>query len=90
MRWLELIEDGDCIVNCHRGEVNVFADALSIKERVNVMSLPKELIKEMENLEFEIKDSEHREGRIYEMLVRPELLERIKKESRIDDWKKTI
>ena len=33
----------------------------------------------MEKLVFEIKNSEHKEGRIYEMLVPPELLERIKK-----------
>ena len=35
----------------------------------------------MEKLVFEIKNSEHKEGRFYEMLVPPELLERIKKKS---------
>ena len=33
----------------------------------------------MENLELKIKDLEHKEGRIYEILVQRELLERIKK-----------
>ena len=44
-----------------------------------MMSLPKELVREMEKLELKIKDSKHKEGRIYKMLVRPELIERIKK-----------
>ena len=38
------------------------------------MSLPKELIKETEKLEMEIKNSEHKEGKIYEMMVQPELI----------------
>ena len=74
-----MIKDYDCTINYHPGKANVVADALSRKERINMMSLPKELIKEMERLILEIKDSEHKEGRIYEMLVQPELIERIKK-----------
>ena len=82
-RWLELIKDYDCNFNYHSGKTNVVADALSRKERINVMPLPKELIKEVEGLELEIKDSEHKEGRIYEMLVQPELIERIKKSQQL-------
>ena len=78
-KWLEFIKNYDCIVNYHLGKANVIANALSRKEKVNVMSLPKDLIKEMEKLGLEIKNSEHKEGRIYEMIVQPELLERIRK-----------
>ena len=49
-----------------------------------MMSLPKELVREMEKLELKIKDSKHKEGRIYNMLLRPDLIGK-KKESRIDD-----
>ena len=43
------------------------------------MSLPKKLIREMEKLRWEIKDSEHEHGRIFEMLVQPRLAERVNK-----------
>ena len=46
MRWLELIKDYDCTINYHTGKANLVDEALSRKERVNVMSLPQELIKE--------------------------------------------
>ena len=41
----------------------------------------------MEKLGLEIKNSEHKEGRIYEMLVQTDLIERKKrrKESRVHD-----
>ena len=69
---VRVIKDYDCMINYHQGKANEVADALSRKERVNVMSLPKELIKEMQKLGLEIKNSEHKDGRIYEMLVQPE------------------
>ena len=69
---VRVIKDYDCTINYHQGKGNEVADALSRKERVNVMSLPKELIKEMQKLGLEIKNSEHKDGRIYEMLVQPE------------------
>ena len=59
--------------------MNFVADALGRKERVKVMFLPKEFIKEVEKVGLEIKDSDQKEGRIYEMLMRLGLLERIKK-----------
>ena len=45
-RWLELIKDYDCTIKYHSGKANVVADALSEKERINVMSLPNKLIRE--------------------------------------------
>ena len=78
-RWLGLIKDNDCTINHYLGKANIIANALSRKERVKVMSLPKELIKEMEKLDLEIKDLEHKEGRIYEMLVQPKLQRKNKK-----------
>ena len=47
MKWLELIKDYDCTINYHIEKANVVADALNRKERVNIMFLSKELIKEM-------------------------------------------
>ena len=49
-RWLELIKDYDCTINYHSGKANVVADALSRKERINLMALSKKLVKEMEKL----------------------------------------
>ena len=40
------------------------------------MSLSKQLIKEMEKLGLKIQSLKHKEGRIYEMLVQPELIEK--------------
>ena len=37
------------------------------------MSLPHELIREMEKLGLEVKNLKHKEGRIYETLEQPEL-----------------
>ena len=72
MKWLELIKDYDYMLNYHIGKANVVADALNRKERVNVMFLSKELIREMEKLGLKVKNSKRKEGRIYERLVQPE------------------
>ena len=45
-RWLDLIKDYDCMINYHPGKVNGVADALSRKERLNVLTMPKELCEE--------------------------------------------
>ena len=46
------------------------------------MFLSGEQIKKKEKLVLETKNSEHKEGRSYDMLVPPELLERKKKEKK--------
>jgi hypothetical protein len=38
-RWLELIKDYDCKINCHPGKANVVADALSRKSTVELAAL---------------------------------------------------
>ena len=78
-RWLELIKDYDCSINYHPGKANVVADALSRKERLNMLTLPEELKKDIENLELEIRDLSLEGERFYEMVLQPELLEKIRR-----------
>ncbi|GJR05987.1 putative reverse transcriptase domain-containing protein [Tanacetum coccineum] len=40
-RWLELLSDYDCEIRYHPGKANVVADALSKKERIKPLRLPK-------------------------------------------------
>ena len=51
-RWLELIKDYDCTINYHPGKANVVADALSRKERLNMLTSSEELIKDFEKMEI--------------------------------------
>ena len=78
-RWLELIKDYDCSINYHPGKANVVADALSRKERLNVLSEPEEIYKEFQKLELEIRICKPEEAKVYGMIFQPELLEKIKK-----------
>ena len=78
-RWLELIKDYDCSINYHPGKANVVADALSRKEKLNVLSVPKEIYKEFQKLELEIRVCKPEEAKVYSMTFQPELLEKIKK-----------
>ena len=78
-RWLELIKDYDCTINYHPRKANVVADALSRKERLNVLTLPKELYKELERLEIEVRVGEPSKAGLYTMTFQPELLEKIRK-----------
>ena len=77
--WLELIKDYDCSINYHPGKANVVADALSRKEKLNVLSVPEEIYKEFQKLELEIKVRRPNAAKVYSMTFPPELLEKIKK-----------
>ena len=63
-RWLELIKDYDCSINYHPGKANVVADALSRKERLNVLSVPEEIYKEFQKLELEIRVCKPEEAKV--------------------------
>ncbi|KAL8105647.1 hypothetical protein AgCh_029446 [Apium graveolens] len=90
-RWLELIKDYDCSINYHPGKANIVADALSRKEKLNVLSVPEEIYKEFQNLELEIKVCRPNETKVYSMTFQPELLVKIKKcqenPLEIPEWK---
>ena len=54
-RWLEYIKDYDCTISDHPGKVNVVADALSRKERLNMMTMAQEISREFEKMGIEIR-----------------------------------
>ena len=70
-----MIKDYNRTINYHPGEAYVVADTLSRKKKKSQCDvLSKELIKKMEKLGLKIKNLEHKEGRIYEMLLQLEIL----------------
>ncbi|KAL8120809.1 hypothetical protein AgCh_017842 [Apium graveolens] len=77
-RWLELIKDYDCAINYHPGKANVVADALSHKERLNMLTSSEELIKDFEKMEIEVQTPEFGGEAIYVMSFQPEILEKIR------------
>ena len=78
-RWLELNKDYDCSIHYHPGKANVVADALSRKERMNMLTLPRELSEEIERFELELCVCEKLEEICHAMTFQPELLEKIRK-----------
>ena len=76
-RWLELIKDYDCTINYHPGKANVVADALSRKERLNVLTSSADLIREFEKLEIEVCIPNTSTNAVYAMTFQPELLGKI-------------
>ena len=78
-RRLELIKDYDCAINYHPGKANVVADALSMKERLNLITSSEELIKDFEKLEIEIHIKKSTSEILYTMTFQPTLLDKIKK-----------
>ncbi|KAL8132679.1 hypothetical protein AgCh_008240 [Apium graveolens] len=54
-RWLELMKDYVGEILYHSGKANVVADALSSKERLKMLTTPEELVRELEEMEIEVK-----------------------------------
>ena len=79
IRWLELIKDYDCTINYHPEKANVVADALSRKERLNLITPSEKLIKDFEKLEIEINIDKSTSKMLYAMTFQPTLLDKIKK-----------
>lgn len=86
-RWLELLKDYDCEILYHPGKANVVADALSRKEVGNISSVQVQSINLMDLDRLGIEFVMHNKGvesGLYQIEVRPTLLERIKV-SQIED-----
>ncbi|KAL8156665.1 hypothetical protein AgCh_001671 [Apium graveolens] len=77
-RWLELIKEYGCAINYHPGKANVVADALSRKERLNMLTTSEELVKDFEKMEIEVQTPEFGGKAIYAMSFQPEILEKIR------------
>ncbi|KAL8125133.1 hypothetical protein AgCh_012709 [Apium graveolens] len=54
-RWLELMKDYVGEILYHPGKASVVADALSSKERLKMLTTPEELVRELEEMEIEVK-----------------------------------
>ncbi|KAL8155433.1 hypothetical protein AgCh_000718 [Apium graveolens] len=54
-RWLELMKDYVGEILYHPGKANVVADALSSKEILKMLTTPEELVRELEEMEIEVK-----------------------------------
>ena len=77
-RCLELIKDYDCEILYHPGKANVVADALSRKERLKMLTSSEELIRDFEKLEIEVKVTGRGTEGLFEILLQPELMEKIR------------
>ncbi|XP_074336819.1 uncharacterized protein LOC141673993 [Apium graveolens] len=91
-RWLELLKDYDCEILYHPGKVNVVANALSRKQVGNFSSIEVESInhKELETFRIEFVKKGEEESLVYQIEVRPILLEKIKESQRQDERLKEI
>ncbi|KAL8098134.1 hypothetical protein AgCh_031053 [Apium graveolens] len=78
-RWLELIKDYDCSINYHPGKANVVADALSRKERLNMVNIAEELEQDLERMEIEIRVSGESQEQLYKVTFQPTLMEKIRR-----------
>ncbi|KAL8088747.1 hypothetical protein AgCh_038509 [Apium graveolens] len=63
----------------HKGKENVVADALSRKERLNMVAIPKELSEKIKRFELELSDCGKFEEICHTMTFQSTLLEKIKK-----------
>ncbi|KAL8147994.1 hypothetical protein AgCh_005357 [Apium graveolens] len=78
-RWLELIKDYDCSINYHPGKANIVDDALSRKERLNMVKIAEELARDFERMEIEIRGSNGSQEQLYEITFQPALMEKIRR-----------
>lgn len=78
-RWLELIKDYDCTISYHPGKANVVADALSRKERLNMLTMTQEFSQEFEKMGIEIRAPSAPTEMICTMTFQPELINKIKR-----------
>ena len=69
MRWLEWIKDYNCIIKYLAKEANIVADALSRKEKLNVLTMFEELRKELKKFALGPKDSSLEKEKLLEILV---------------------
>ncbi|KAL8120480.1 hypothetical protein AgCh_017595 [Apium graveolens] len=74
-----LFKDYDCSIQYHPGKDNVVADALSRKEKLSMITLPKELSDEVEKLQLELCEHGGAEEMCCSITFQPTLLKRIKK-----------
>ncbi|KAL8105263.1 hypothetical protein AgCh_029162 [Apium graveolens] len=72
-------KDYDCSINYHPGKANVVADALSRKERLNMMATPKELSEEIKKFGLELCNYGMVEEVCRAMTFQPTLVEKIRK-----------
>ncbi|KAL8119914.1 hypothetical protein AgCh_017147 [Apium graveolens] len=77
-RWLELIKDYDCEILYLPGKANMVADALSRKERLNMIMTSEELIRYFDKMEIEVKVTEAGTEKLFEIAMQPELSEKIR------------
>ncbi|KAL8149110.1 hypothetical protein AgCh_006204 [Apium graveolens] len=68
-RWLELMKDYVGEILYHPGKANVVADALSSKERLKMLTTPEELVRELEEMEIEVKSPEEKTNEERESLT---------------------
>ena len=74
-----MIKDYDYTIIYHHGKANVVADALSRKERLNMLTMAQELSQEFEKMGIEIRAPSAPTEMICTMTFQPELMEKIKK-----------
>ena len=77
-RWMEFLEDYDFTLHYHPGKANVVADALSRKSRGALASIASREWPMLEIVgQFRLQYSEHAQGTLGSLVVRPSLLSRV-------------
>ncbi|KAL8098417.1 hypothetical protein AgCh_031249 [Apium graveolens] len=76
-RWLELIKDYDYEILYHPWKANMVDDTLRTKERLKMIISLKELIRDFEKMEIEVKVTGAGTEKLFEIAMHPKLLEKI-------------